>query len=68
MLTANAIDYIPFVKQKVASDGLLFKLRERNDIEDHPLSFPIPFDRMYLSKDAQFDQVYIYIYIIYYKS
>ncbi|KAI8645432.1 amidase signature domain-containing protein [Parasitella parasitica] len=56
LLAANAIDYIPFVKQKVASDGLLFKLRERHDIEDHPISMPLPFEYIGSPKDAAFDQ------------
>lgn len=57
LFAANAIDYIPFVKQKVASDGLLFKLRERNDIEDHPITLPIPFEYISSPKDAKFGQV-----------
>jgi hypothetical protein len=61
LLAANAIDYIPFIKQKVASDGLMLKLRERNDIEDHPISFPIPFDYMCLPKQAQLNQVILSI-------
>ena len=57
LLAANAIDYIPFVKLKVASDALLFKLRERNDIEDHPVTLPIPFEYIASPKDALLDQV-----------
>lgn len=57
LFAANAIDYIPFVKQKVASDGLLFKLRERNDIEDHPITLPIPFEYICSPRDAEFNQV-----------
>ncbi|KAL9548312.1 hypothetical protein PS6_006672 [Mucor atramentarius] len=56
LFAANAIDYIPFVKQKVASDGLLFKLRERHDIEDHPITLPIPFEYISSPKDAKFGQ------------
>lgn len=57
LFAANAIDYIPFVKQKVASDGLLFKLRERNDIEDHPITLPIPFEYICSPRNAEFNQV-----------
>lgn len=57
LFAANAIDYIPFVKQKVASDALLFNLRERNDIEDHPITLPIPYEYICSPRDAKFDQV-----------
>ncbi|KAI9480532.1 MAG: amidase signature domain-containing protein [Benjaminiella poitrasii] len=55
LLAANAIDYLPFVRQKVASDALLFKLRERNDILDHPTTLPIPLDYINPVKDVQVD-------------
>jgi hypothetical protein len=56
-LAAYAIDYLPFVKTKIASDALLYKLRERNDIEDHPTTLAIPSSYMNSPQNAQLNQV-----------
>lgn len=51
------MDYIPFVKLKVTSDALLYKLRERDDIEDHPITLAIPLNYMNSPQHVKFDQV-----------
>ncbi|KAI8979361.1 amidase signature domain-containing protein [Mycotypha africana] len=55
LMAANAIEYVPMLKQKIASDALLLKLRERNDIEEHPTTLPIPSDCFHEPKNALFD-------------
>ncbi|KAI7905528.1 amidase signature domain-containing protein [Cokeromyces recurvatus] len=53
LLAANAVEYIPFIKQKVASDALLYKLRDRMDIVEHPTTLAIPLEYINSPKDAQ---------------
>ncbi|OBZ85068.1 Fatty acid amide hydrolase [Choanephora cucurbitarum] len=42
LIAAKAMDYIPFVRQKVASDALMHSTRERTDIREHPTMLPLP--------------------------
>ncbi|KAI8079056.1 amidase signature domain-containing protein [Gilbertella persicaria] len=44
LAAAKLLDYLPFVRQKVASDALLHKHRDRTDIQDPPTMLSIPLD------------------------
>lgn len=51
------MEYLPLVKSKIASDGNLYKLREYDDVEDHPTVLPIPMNYMHAPSNADFNQV-----------
>ncbi|GAA5804308.1 amidase signature domain-containing protein [Helicostylum pulchrum] len=56
LLAASAINYVPFAKYKVANDALLYTLRDRNDITDHPNTTAIPPTYMNTTKDVSINQ------------
>ncbi|KAI9349359.1 amidase signature domain-containing protein [Pilaira anomala] len=56
LLASAAINYVPYAKYKVASDALLYRLRERNDIQDHPNTTAIPPNYMAPTITANLDQ------------
>lgn len=52
----NAMEYLPLVKSKIASDANLYKLRGYDDVEDHPTVLPIPVTYMHAPSNADFNQ------------
>lgn len=53
----QAVEYLPYVSTKLASDGRLHSLRSRHDINDHPTSLAIPLNYIHSPKQAILDQV-----------